>query len=88
METSNGNRSVSGGFAFPSDSSDDSIEYDETEMAGPEALLFKHGFWPIAPFEGAQHHGATRETCPACSGFGWLWVLPTPPSPPRSSAKS
>lgn len=75
------------GLAFPSDSSDDSFEeYDEAEMAGPEALLFKHFgvLWPGTIFDGARHKGAARETCPACNGSGWLWVLPTPPKPPSS----
>lgn len=79
---------MSGFFPFPSDSSDDSVEYDEAEMAGPEALLFKHAAWPGSPFHGAQHRGATREMCPTCQGCGWLWVLPTPPRPPSSSTKS
>ena len=79
---------VSGGFAFSSDSSDDSVEYDADEMEGPEALLFKQFgvLWPGTPFDGAKHHRATRQTCPICSGAGWLWVLPPPPS--RPSTKS
>jgi len=78
------------GLLFPSDSSDDSDagEYDEDAMAGPEALLFKQFgvLWPGSSFEGAKHPRATRQTCPVCSGAGWLWVLPPPPS--RPSTKS
>lgn len=68
---------MSGNFALPSDSSDggEAAEYDEQEMAGPEALLFKHASWFGSPFNGAQHRGATRETCPICTGAGWIYVL-------------
>lgn len=81
---------MNGGLHFPSDSSDEEPEeYDEPSMAGPEALLFKALGWPLAsPNDAARHKGAKRETCPACNGAGWLWVLPTPPTPGRSSRKS
>src|SRR5439155_1668759 len=52
-------RAMSGFLSFPSDSSDDSEEYDEESMAGPEALLFKALGWPTAPpNDAARHRGA------------------------------
>lgn len=73
-------------LSFPSDSSDEEPEeYDESLMAGPEALLFKALGWPLAaPNDAARHRGAKRETCTVCGGAGWLWVLPTPPPSARS----
>ena len=71
---------MSGNFAFPSDDTDEP-EYDEHEMLGPDALLFKKfsSLWPTTPQASSKHSGARRETCPICVGAGWLWVLPPPP---------
>ena len=72
---------MSGLFAFPSDSSDDSLyaEYDD-EMASPEALLFKHGgwstLWPTTPQESLAHPLAQKAMCCVCSGKGWMWIIP------------
>ena len=64
------------GLWFP-DSSNDTEEYDEEAMAGPEALLFKQfgACWPSHP-QDSHHTLATKMACPVCVARGWIYVLP------------
>jgi len=65
------------GLLFPSDSSDESEEWDDEEMTGPEALLFKKfgALWPTSPMD-SQHTLARKTMCPVCSARGWIYIIP------------